>query len=84
VARVRARFVDVRVVELDASQPLSPARGRNAGWDELVRVQPQVEHVMFLDGDCELAPGWLSTATRYLDEHEDVRIVCGDDPVARG
>jgi GT2 family glycosyltransferase len=77
VARVRARFPHVRVVELDTSRPLNPARGRNAGMEELRRVMPDVAFVQFLDGDCDVAPGWLSHARRYLAEHPDVGIVCG-------
>jgi GT2 family glycosyltransferase len=33
--------------------------------------------VQFVDGDCELAEGWLETAAAFLDQHEDVAIACG-------
>lgn len=77
VALVRQRFPDVHVVELDDTRPLNPARGRNAGMAELARVLPDVQLVQFLDGDCDLAPGWLEHASAYLEEHRDVGIVCG-------
>lgn len=77
VALVRERFPAVHVVALDQSKPLNPARGRNAGMAELRRVLPDVEYVQFLDGDCDLAPGWLAHAGRYLHDHADVGIVCG-------
>ena len=35
------------------------ARGRNAGFRRLLERMPELELVQFLDGDCELQPGWL-------------------------
>jgi GT2 family glycosyltransferase len=32
---------------------------------------------MFVDGDCEVHPEWLPTASRFLDEHQDYAVVCG-------
>ena len=33
--------------------------------------------MQFLDGDCELAPGWLECAAGFLSQHEDVAAVGG-------
>lgn len=77
VALVREHFPAVRVVQLDATRPLSPARGRNEGMAELRRALPDVALVQFLDGDCDLCPGWLEGASTYLEEHAEVGIVCG-------
>ncbi|MCI0669145.1 MAG: glycosyltransferase [Myxococcaceae bacterium] len=77
VEQVREQFPHVHVVVLDTRRPLNPARGRNAGFSELLRVLPGVELVQFLDGDCTLAPGWLDSARRRLEESPDVGIVCG-------
>ena len=54
-----ARSRGVEVVELDMSTPFSAARARNAGFERLMQVDPAVRFVQFLDGDCEVADGWL-------------------------
>ena len=73
----RARDVGAMVVELDPRLPFTPGRGRNAGFQELVEAHPEVEFVQFVDGDCEVQPGWLGSAAAYLEAHSDVGIVCG-------
>ena len=65
------------VVELDPSIPFSAARGRNEGFQHLLRVNPRIEFVQFVDGDCELEPGWLERAARELQEGGDLAIVAG-------
>ena len=65
------------VLALDASVPFTAARARNAGFDRLKELGPDVERVMFVDGDCEMDAEWLPRAERYLDEHEDYAAVCG-------
>jgi len=65
------------VLALDASVPFTAARARNAGFDRLKELGPDVERVMFVDGDCEVDAEWLPRAERYLDEHEDYAAVCG-------
>jgi GT2 family glycosyltransferase len=70
-ALARAQGVDV--VELDAATPFTAARARNAG----VKRLPEVEYVQFLDGDCELAMGWLEKAGKFLSENPRIAVVCG-------
>ncbi len=72
-----AREHGVEVVELDSSIPFTAARARNAGLDRAQELTPDAELVMFVDGDCEVNPEWLTTAERFLDEHEDYAVVCG-------
>jgi glycosyltransferase involved in cell wall biosynthesis len=72
-----ARNLGFDVVELDNRSPFTAARARNAGFERLLQGQPQIEHVFFVDGDCEVAAGWLEKASAFLDEHADVGIVCG-------
>jgi GT2 family glycosyltransferase len=72
-----AREHGVEVLELDASIPFTAARARNAGFDRTKELAPDVERVMFVDGDCEMDPEWLPTAEQFLDEHEDYAVVCG-------
>jgi GT2 family glycosyltransferase len=73
----RARSHGAEAIELDRSQPFTAARGRNAGWRRLLEVRPELEFVQFIDGDCELADGWLATAVRFAKQHADVAVVCG-------
>jgi GT2 family glycosyltransferase len=72
-----ARAMGVDVVELDLSVPFSAARARNEGFERLVRNDPDVTFVQFVDGDCELAEGWLEQAARTLRERPEAAIVCG-------
>ncbi len=72
-----ARTLDVEVVELDPSKPFSMARARNAGFERLREVRPGLRYVQFVDGDCELAEGWLGKARGWLDLHPETVAVCG-------
>lgn len=72
-----ARNRNVEVVELDMSVPFTAARARNAGFERLRQKYPQVEYVQFIDGDCEVVPGWLEAAAQTLDNNSDVVAVCG-------
>lgn len=72
-----ARSLGVDVVELDLSKPFSMARARNAGFARVRKLLPTMEYVQFVDGDCELDPGWLVTAARWLDTHPETVMVCG-------
>jgi len=72
-----SRAFGVSVVELDASKPFTAARARNEGFWRLLEVQPALDYLFFVDGDCEVAAGWLERARRFLDERPDVAVVCG-------
>lgn len=72
-----SRTMGVAVVELDRLTPFTAARARNAGFARLLELQPALDYVFFVDGDCEVVKGWLETAGRYLDEHPDVAVVWG-------
>ena len=72
-----ARAMGAEVVELDLSLPFTAARARNAGFDRLQQIDPKVEFVQFVDGDCEVAPGWLERACAVLVERPDVAVVFG-------
>lgn len=72
-----ARAKDVAVVELDMSVPFTAARARNAGFQRLLQLVPDVDRVQFVDGDCEMIDGWLDAANRCLDDNGDVACVCG-------
>jgi glycosyltransferase involved in cell wall biosynthesis len=72
-----ATSMSVAVVNLDMSIPFTAARARNAGFEALRRSTPDITYVQFVDGDCELAKGWIETAAGFLDAHSDVAMVCG-------
>ncbi len=72
-----ARGLNAHVLELDADVPFTAARARNAGLGELLHVQPEVQYVQYIDGDCELVDGWLDAAAKFLDEHDTCAVVCG-------
>lgn len=64
-------------VELDMSSPFCAARARNCGFKELVDKWPAIQYVQFIDGDCELAPEWLSVASDTLDRRKKTAAVAG-------
>jgi GT2 family glycosyltransferase len=72
-----ARAAGAEVVELDLSVPFTAARARNAGFDRLRELHPDVEFVQFLDGDCEVSPGWLERAAAELDRRPGTAAVFG-------
>lgn len=73
----RARGLGVEVVELEPARPFTAARARNAGFEALAAIRPDLDFVQFVDGDCELQPGWLEAAARYLEAEPGVAVVCG-------
>ena len=73
----RARSMGAEVVALDMSLPFSAARARNAGFERLERLAPGLRYVQFVDGDCEVATGWIERAKAELDTKPEVAVVCG-------
>lgn len=72
-----ARGQGVHVVDLDLSLPFTAARARNAGYRQLMTVAPGIGLVQFVDGDCEIQPGWLATAAGFLNAHPAVAAAFG-------
>jgi glycosyltransferase involved in cell wall biosynthesis len=72
-----AREFGIAVVELDPSRPFSAARGRNEGLDEARRRWPQIDYVMFLDGDCVLDPSFPAAAVALFGERAECAVVTG-------
>lgn len=73
----RADAMGVVVVELDPRMPFSAARARNSGFRRWRQLAPQGRYLQFVDGDCEVAAGWLERAAAFLDAHPDVAVVYG-------
>ncbi len=76
-SRELARARGVETVELDLSRGFTAARARNAGFARLRERRPDLETVMFVDGDCEIAPDWIPAALALLRSRPDVVAVCG-------
>ena len=72
-----ARSLGVEVVELNRNLPFTAARARNAGFERLQQMAPDLPYVQFIDGDCELIEDWPKYALSFLDSHADVGAVCG-------
>ena len=72
-----AKRLKVEVVELDLSRSFTAARARNAGFERLLQLNPDLEFVQFVDGDCELQPDWIDAAVPFLLAHELTAVVCG-------
>lgn len=71
-----ARRLGAEVVELDTSEPFTAARARNAGIAALEAGETP-DLVQFVDGDCEIRPGWIAEAEAFLATHPDAAVVCG-------
>jgi GT2 family glycosyltransferase len=72
-----ARGQSVHVIELVSPPKLTAARGRNAGLHYLTQAHPDLEYVQFVDGDCEVQPGWLATAVAALEADAGLGAVFG-------
>ncbi|MGB5078404.1 MAG: glycosyltransferase [Sphingorhabdus sp.] len=72
-----ARSMNASVIELDMALPFSAARARNEGVNALLEINPDVQFVQFVDGDCELEDGWLAAAFAFLESNDSVAAVCG-------
>jgi glycosyltransferase involved in cell wall biosynthesis len=72
-----SRALGVTALELDMSIPFTAARARNAGFAALLQAHPRTDYVFFVDGDCEVAPGWVREAVEFLDKRRDVGVVWG-------
>ena len=72
-----ARSLGATVVELDTTVPFTAAWARNAGFERLDALAEDLEFVQFVDGDCELEPGWLDRAHAVMREEPDAAVVCG-------
>ncbi len=72
-----AHQIGAEPVALDMSIPFTAARSRNAGFGALTARCPGLRYVHFIDGDCEILPGWLARAQAFLDANPQVAAVAG-------
>jgi GT2 family glycosyltransferase len=64
------------VVALDMTLPFTAARARNAGLARLAEGAAP-DFVQFVDGDCEVQPGWIDAALAAMQDHPAAVVVCG-------
>lgn len=72
-----AKALGIEVVELDTTIPFTAARARNTGVYYLLQKYPDIEFIQFVDGDCEIADGWIEISSQFLRENPDYAVVCG-------
>lgn len=72
-----AKRLGADVVGLDLARPFTAARARNTGLDRARTLVPSAKRVQFIDGDCEVAAGWLVLANAFMDARPDVAVACG-------
>jgi GT2 family glycosyltransferase len=72
-----ARGMGVAVVELDRSTPFTAGRGRNEGLAEVLRQDPNVAYVQFVDGDSEMVASWFERARSTLEARPECAVVFG-------
>jgi GT2 family glycosyltransferase len=72
---VRAR--KLAVVDLDPRVAFTAARARNAGFERLLALHPDLVAVQFVDGDCRVSEGWIETAAALLEHNPGWVAVCG-------
>lgn len=80
-----AHAAGAEVLALDMSRPFTAARARNTGLAQLgiganaTEETPASapEFVQFIDGDCEIQPGWLAAGMQFLQANPKAAVVAG-------
>lgn len=72
-----ARGHGAELVALDMGRPFTAARARNAGLAQLREGGARPDMVLFIDGDCELRPGFVPAALAAFAEEADLAVACG-------
>jgi hypothetical protein len=72
-----AEGLGAHVVALDLGTPFTAARARNAGMEALLGGEMGIDLIQFVDGDCEVAEGWIESARAAIGADREVAVVCG-------
>jgi glycosyltransferase involved in cell wall biosynthesis len=72
-----ATRLGANTVALDMTTPFTAARARNAGFQHLMQISPNLKFVQFVDGDCELSKEWLEAARLALLQDDKRAVVVG-------
>lgn len=62
---------------LNPERQFTAARARNEGFLKALELDPELNFIQFIDGDCELDPSWLNIAVNYLVENGHIAAVSG-------
>jgi GT2 family glycosyltransferase len=76
-SQANAALAGAHVVNLDRAIPFTAARARNAGFEVLLQLWPDLHYVQFIDGDCTLDAAWIDAAKAILIEKGEIALVCG-------
>jgi GT2 family glycosyltransferase len=72
-----AKSLGACVLPLDLTIPFTAARARNEGFAKLRQIEPYLEAVQFIDGDCEIQAGFIEKAAAELLHDPQAAAVCG-------
>jgi GT2 family glycosyltransferase len=72
-----AQNLEIEVVNLDLTEKFTAARARNEGAKKLLIINPQLDYIQFIDGDCQIVSGWLDIANETLTANPQIAVVCG-------
>ncbi len=72
-----AERLGAHTISLTTVQPFTAARARNEGYAAVKALRPDIRLIQFIDGDCELVDGWLDKAAEFMNQRNDVAVVCG-------
>ena len=72
-----AKSMGVDVVNLDMTEAFTAARARNAGFDRLMELCPDLYYVHFLDGDVTVIDGWFESAVEVMNGNLKAAVLSG-------
>lgn len=72
-----ANSLGAHTIALDPLQPFTAARARNAGFEHVQSLPEGISFIQFVDGDCEVEPGWIAAGRTFLEESPQVSVVFG-------
>ena len=72
-----ARNLGIKTINLDTTNGFTAARARNAGWQAFASGDSVPDFIQFIDGDCELAKGWLDAGLGTLQSDPALACVFG-------
>jgi glycosyltransferase involved in cell wall biosynthesis len=67
----------VHIEHIDPKDGFTAAKARNIGWKSLLVLYPTLTHVHFVDGDCEIATGWIRHALEFMGGMPTAVVACG-------
>ena len=76
-SREFAASLGTHVIDIPEGVPFTAALARNTGYEAIQGMGDAPTYIQFIDGDCEMQPGWLSEALAFLEDNPDVAVACG-------